>query len=501
MSEKKTFRLPDLGEGLPDATIVEWFVKEGDTIKLDDYLVSMETAKAVVEVPSPVSGKVLKLAGAAGDVIATGSMLAEFEIDPSMPQRAEGQDTGHHHGAPAEQPAASQPSKGVPSKGVGSEDPAPDDRVVASQDGGAISEDEAPAPKGKAGSERADSGTVVGAMQSSDTVRSEQASSAGGVKAMPAVRAMARKLKVDISRVRPTGADGVVTMADVKQAAADGSAKTGSSPLPPGEVGARSATGEGARDPEGAPSSALRAPSPGGRREDQRTALSASGKPMRTQPPSVSASGQPEQLKGVRRNMARVMADAHARVVPTTLCDDADLHAWAGKQDITARLIRSIVAACQAVPALNAWFDGDKLTRTLHPHVDIGIAVDTDDGLFVPALRNADMLDATGVRAAIKRLRAQVEDRSIPASELGGYTISLSNFGMFAGRYATPVVVPPTVAIVGAGKLAHDVVAVMGGVEVHRRMPISLTFDHRAATGGEAARFLKALLDDLALPE
>ena len=102
--------------------------------------------------------------------------------------------------------------------------------------------------------------------------------------------------------------------------------------------------------------------------------------------------------------------------------------------------------------------------------------------------------------AAIKRLRTQVEDRSIPASELSGYTISLSNFGMFAGRYATPVVVPPCVAIVGAGKLCHDVVAVMGGIEVHRRMPISLTFDHRAATGGEAARFLKALLDDLALP-
>jgi pyruvate dehydrogenase E2 component (dihydrolipoamide acetyltransferase) len=215
----------------------------------------------------------------------------------------------------------------------------------------------------------------------------------------------------------------------------------------------------------------------------------------------MAANGQPEQLKGVRRNMARVMADAHAQVVPTTIVDDADLHAWLGKQDITARLVRAIVTACKTVPALNAWFDGPSLTRTQHPHVDLGIAVDTDDGLFVPALRNADMLDGNGVRAAIKRLRTQVEDRSIPASELSGYTISLSNFGMFAGRYATPVVVPPCVAIVGAGKLSHDVVAVMGGIEVHRRMPISLTFDHRAATGGEAARFLKALLDDLALPQ
>ncbi|HET8818934.1 MAG TPA: dihydrolipoamide acetyltransferase family protein [Xanthomonadaceae bacterium] len=465
MADKKTFKLPDLGEGLPDATIIEWFVKVGDTIRLDESLVSMETAKAVVEVPSPVSGKVLKLAGAAGDIVVTGTMLAEFEIDPSLPQRAEGQDTGHHHGGGE-----------TPAKGVGSQDPAPDDRVVASDEGGAIQHEGAPAAKGAA---RADAGTVVGAMQSSDAVRSDAVSSAGGVKAMPAVRAMARKLGVDLARVRATGADGVVTMADVKQAAANGTAKAGL-------VGAATAA-----------KSQVAAPAVATRSERDRTQLSATGKPMRTQPPSVQATGQPEQLKGVRRNMARVMADAHAKVVPTTLCDDADLHGWNGKQDITARLVRAIVAACREVPALNAWFDGDSLTRTMHPHVDLGIAVDTDDGLFVPALRNADMLDARGLREGINRLRTQVQDRSIPASELSGYTISLSNFGMFAGRYATPVVVPPCVAIVGAGKLVHDVVAVIGGVEVHRRMPISLTFDHRACTGGEAARFLKALLDDL----
>ncbi|QOW22342.1 dihydrolipoamide acetyltransferase family protein [Novilysobacter avium] len=468
MSNKNTFYLPDLGEGLPDATIVEWSVKVGDTIRLDEALVSMETAKAVVEVPSPVSGKVTRLAGEAGDVITTGAMLAEFEVDASLPQRSAGQDTGHGHGPPP------------PGKGVGSEDPASDDKVVASDDGGAISDKGETPPEGEP---RADSGTVVGAMQSSDAIRSEQASTVGGVKAMPAVRALARKLKVDLARVTATGTDGVVTMADVKQAAADGSAAVGAAPARQAPAAAPAPAAQTSAAPAAA-----------------RSTLSQSGKPMRTQPPGVAASGQPEQLKGVRRNMARVMAAAHAQVVPTTLVDDADLHGWIGKQDITARLIRAICNACKEVPALNAWFDGDKLVRTMHPHVDIGIAVDTDDGLFVPALRNADVLDGNGIRSAIKRLRAQVEDRSIPASELSGYTISLSNFGMFAGRYATPVVVPPTVAIVGAGKLSHDVVAVIGGIEVHRRMPISLTFDHRAATGGEAARFLKALLDDLALP-
>ncbi|HZF98368.1 MAG TPA: dihydrolipoamide acetyltransferase family protein [Pseudoxanthomonas sp.] len=484
MSESKTFYLPDLGEGLPDATIVEWFVKEGDVIRLDEPLVSMETAKAVVEVPSPVSGKVTKLAGGAGDIVVTGSMLAEFQPDPNLPQRAEGQDTGHHHGPP-------------PAHRAGTPAPPGDAQVevVASDEGGELPTRPAPSPAqggtGDEAGERNDAGTVVGAMQTSNAVRAEQALASGGVRAMPAVRAMARKLKVDLSRVRATGADGTVTMADVKQAAADGSANPASPPV-------REAAAARAAPPQSAP--ARQAPAPA-RSADDRTVLSAAGRPMRTQPPGVSASGQPEPVKGVRRNMARVMADAHAKVVPTTLSDDADVHAWQPGNDVTVRLIRAIVSACRAVPAMNAWFDGEKLTRTLHAQVDVGIAVDTDDGLFVPALRNADILDPRGVREGVNRLRAQVQDRSIPASELSGYTISLSNFGMFAGRYATPVVVPPCVAIVAAGRARHQVTPVMGGFESHKVIPLSVTFDHRACTGGEAARFLKALIDDLALAQ
>lgn len=472
MSTNKTFFLPDLGEGLPDATIVEWAVKQGDVVRLDAPLVSMETAKAVVEVPSPYSGKVVKLHGANGDVINTGAALVEIELDASLPQRADAQDTGHHHGPP---PQAQTPA----SKGAGEPTPqSGDTKVIASDEGGEIASGE--------DKPRSDAGTVVGAMEASDRVVAEQAVSVGGVKAMPAVRALAKKLGVDLARVAPSGAGGVVTMNDVKDAASKGSARVGA---------AASASAAAAPVTASTP-----APAPAPAVAPQRTAVSASGQPMRTAPPSAPAAlGQPEQLKGVRRNMARVMADAHAKVVPTTLCDDADLHAWLPGNDITVRLLRALVRACKAVPALNAWFDGDNLTRTLHPHVDVGIAVDTEDGLFVPALRNADVLDPAGLRQAVNRLRDAVRNRSIPSDELKGYTISLSNFGVFAGRYATPVVVPPCVAIVAAGKLRHELVPVMGGVETHRLMPLSLTFDHRAATGGEAARFLKAMLDDLAL--
>ncbi|MCC8536617.1 E3 binding domain-containing protein, partial [Xanthomonas codiaei] len=213
MSQSKTFHLPDLGEGLPDATIVEWFVKEGDSVRLDEPLVSMETAKAVVEVPSPFSGTVVKLAGAAGDVIVTGAMLAQFALDASQPQRADGQDTGHGHGHGGAQ--AQTPSTGQSAAG-------PSERVVASDNGGEIADADAGAD---APGERDDAGTVVGAMQSSNTVQSEQAIAVGGVRAMPVVRALARKLRVDLAQVHATGADGTVTLADVKQAAAAGTAR------------------------------------------------------------------------------------------------------------------------------------------------------------------------------------------------------------------------------------------------------------------------------------
>ncbi len=476
MSTNKDFLLPDLGEGLPDAEIVEWLVAEGDKVLLDQPLVSMETAKAVVEVPSPYSGIVTKLHGQAGDVIDTNAPLATFAIDPSLPQRADAEDTGHHH--------APSPKTATPAAAAIAPTPSPP----------------APLPGGEgskaATTERADAGTVVGAMQASNEVKFEAAIAIGGIKAMPAVRALAKKFGIDLNRVRATGADGVVTMQDVKNAAANPASMMAAAHTTRTSAPAAALT-------TSVPQSAL-LPSPSGRGAGGEGAAytpdprSLAGKPVRTTPPNVQASGQPEPVRGVRRNMARIMAEAHAQVVPTTLCDDADLHAWTPGNDITARLIRAIVTACKAEPALNAWFDMAGSTRTLHARVDVGIAVDTPEGLFVPALRNADMLDARMIREGVNRLRAQVEDRSIAADELKGYTISLSNFGMYAGRYATPVIVPPCVAIVAAGKGRHQLVPVMGGIETHKVLPLSLTFDHRACTGGEAARFLKVLLDDLA---
>ncbi|MGY6588461.1 MAG: dihydrolipoamide acetyltransferase family protein [Wenzhouxiangella sp.] len=444
----KVFNLPDLGEGLPDAEIVEWLVEEGSEVKLDQPLVSMETAKAVVEVPSPFTGRVVKFHGQAGDVIQTGAPLAEFTVE------------GDEEQAP---PAAEAPSA----------------EAQAAADTPADVDTKAEATSEPA--EREDTGTVVGNVQSSNEVLQERTSTVGGVKVTPAVRALARKMKVDISRVQPSGPGGIVTAADVRQAAEQGQPETApaASPAAPAE---RPAPQPQASTPE--PASPALAPAP---------ASSAAA-------PSGNSDGW-EPIRGTRRTMARVMSESHAKVVPTTLMDDADINAWRPGEDITGRLLRALWAGAKAEPGLNAWYDGDNSVRMIHKNMHVGMAVDTPDGLFVAALRNVNQADKAQLRSEINRLRENATNRSIPPEDLKDYTIILSNFGKFAGRYATPVITPPCVAIVAAGALRHEVVPVLGGVEVHRMMPLSLTFDHRACTGGEAARFLKAMLDDLARAE
>lgn len=375
----KYFKLPDLGEGLTEAEIVEWHVKVGDTLTVDQLMVSVETAKAIVEVPSPQAGVVAALFGSAGDMIHTGEPLVEYQ------------------------------------------------------------------------GEQDDSGTVVGDLSVSENKKitqsddfiigsaySKQTSTDQSIKATPSVRALASRLNVDLSHIKGNGEDGRITLADVESAQKLNEGK-----------------------------------------------------------------GHSEALKGVRKSMAKAMINSHENVVPVTLHDDVNVHKWATsangeKQDITMRLIHAIAVACEAEPSMNTWFDGEQLTRRLLKTVDLGIAVDTEKGLFVPVLRDIKNRELPHLRAGLDALRAAVKSRKIPASEMQGATITLSNFGTLAGKYANPVVVPPQVAIVGAGGIRDDVVAIDGKAAVHPIIPISITFDHRSVTGGEAARFLKALMDDLA---
>ncbi|MBX8492725.1 2-oxo acid dehydrogenase subunit E2 [Pseudomonas cichorii] len=366
----KYFKLPDLGEGLQEAEVVQWHIKEGDTVRADQLVVSVETAKAIVDIPAPYDGVVAKLFGGDGDVLHVGEPLMAFE--------GEG-DAG---------------------------------TVVGRLEGGGSQDDQ----------------FCVGAAPSTREHLS--------VKATPAVRQLARQLGIELNALTGSGNNGLITRADVERAA------------------------QVERDRFGG-----------------------------------------QRLRGVRRSMALNMAKSHAEVVPVTIFGDADLHRWAQARDPLIRLGKAMAEACKVEPVLNSWFDGKSLSIKQHETLNLGIAVDTPDGLFVPVLRDVGNRSAADLKEGMSRLRADVKARSIPPHEMMGATITLSNFGTLFGRYANPIVVPPQVAIIGAGGIREEPVAMNGEVVIHPILPLSLTFDHRAVTGGEAARFFKALVDELEKPE
>jgi 2-oxoisovalerate dehydrogenase E2 component (dihydrolipoyl transacylase) len=369
----KLFNLPDLGEGLPDAEIHEWFVKEGDIVKADQPLVSMETAKAVVDVPCPYDGKIVKFYGQPGDVIKAGEPLIGYEATEEV----------------------AKPSS--------------------------------------------DKGTVVGNLEESTDVSEDvftvgsASTSKNRVKTTPAVRLLAKKLGIDLSSISGTGEHGVVTKDDVN-------------------------------------------------REAQRKA-----EPKEGYVP----------LRGVRRAMLASMVQSHQEVVPVSIFDEADIHAWKDGTDITTRLIKAIVDATQKEPALNAWFDSETSSRRCFEEVHLGLAMDTEDGLFVPVIHDAQKASPDALRKTINDYKKSVRERAIPADKLKGATITLSNFGKFAGRFASPIIVPPMVSILAVGRLYEGAVGVNGKIEVHRMLPLSISFDHRAVTGGEATRFLGAVIESL----
>ena len=456
----KKFNLPDLGEGLPDAEIVEWHVKVGDVVKEDQPMVSMETAKAVVDVPCPYSGTITNLLGEPGDVIDTGALLVEFDGDQNSVEQESAPKSPSYSATESTQDTAKKLKEDIVEL---------IDELDHKFDTGV------PFPKSTAEmSAGDDSGTVVGEMQSSDKVVSD-ISNIGNIKIAPAVKALAKKLKVDLKDVVATGAGGVIRPSDIRLSHEMQSSE-------PEEMISVMPT---------IPTSPV---------ENKEVETVEEHKQVQEQAPlnkATQADGEWQQVKGTRRAMARIMATAHAQIVPTTLMDDADIHKWSAGEDITARLIRAMVKGIEAEPSLNSWFNGEKLARRIISHVDIGIAVDTVDGLFVPTMRNCEKRDAKQVREGMNHIKEQIKTRSIPPQDMKDFTIMLSNFGVFAGRYATPVITPPCVAIMASGKLLQEVVPVLGGFEVHRMIPLSLTFDHRAVTGGEAARFLAAVIQDL----
>jgi 2-oxoisovalerate dehydrogenase E2 component (dihydrolipoyl transacylase) len=429
-----TFNLPDLGEGLAEAEIVRWHVKVGDRVKVDQPMLAVETAKAVVEVPCPFSGVIKTLHGQPGDTIAVDAPLVEFELEGA--QAAAG--AGHAQTAAAGPHPHTSAEASHDAATVVGHMPTIDDALIESALAGSAASPRQPG----AGAE-----------------------SRGRLRAAPAARAVAKRLGVDLSRVSGTGRGGLITVDDVVSATA--------------------------------PSASVAAFRPSSAQNRERGLVSRVQSSAKFAAAGSASAVAPEKLRGLRRSMAQSMSLARDSVTSCTVFDDADLHRWGGGQDVTTRLLRGIAAACKAEPGLNAWLDETAHSRLLLDRVDVGIAVDTPEGLVAPVIRDVGGRPAAQIRQDINRLKRAARDRTLTGEDLRDFSFMLSNFGMIAGRYATPIVVPPAVAILGAGRLTHDVVAVMGRIEAHFRLPLSLTFDHRCVTGGEAARFMAALLLDL----
>lgn len=159
-----------------------------------------------------------------------------------------------------------------------------------------------------------------------------------------------------------------------------------------------------------------------------------------------------------------------------------------------------MAAGCGAEPRLNASFHTATLSLTGNPQIDIGLAIDSPDGLFVPVLRDIARTAPADWRRRIDAMKIRVRERSLSPAELRNPTITLSNFGTIAGQHGALVILPPQVAILGAGRIIERAVRSESGLRLHRMLPLSLTFDHRAITGGEAARFLRAVMVDLEKP-
>ncbi len=191
---------------------------------------------------------------------------------------------------------------------------------------------------------------------------------------------------------------------------------------------------------------------------------------------------------------------SHQEVVPVSLFDEADIACWKEQSDITIRLIQAIKFACTKEPALNAWFNTAHNARKCFEEVHLGLAMDSNEGLFVPVIHDVAHYNDHELRNIINDYKRAVLERALPAEKLKGATITLSNFGKFAGRFASPIIVPPMVAILAVGRLYEGVVSNKGKIEVHRLLPLSLSFDHRAVTGGEATRFLGAVIESLQKP-
>jgi pyruvate dehydrogenase E2 component (dihydrolipoamide acetyltransferase) len=464
------FRLPDPGEGLTEAEIIEWYHAEGDEVREDDPLVDVETDKAVVEIPTPCTGTLERVVAEPGDVVEVGDVIAVFLTEnPPRQQSAEGTQSG----AAAEQSAS------------GADQEASADTPADAAAGDAEDGDTAP----KSAVRRVDAGD--GAEAERDAAGADAGD--GRVFAAPSTRRYAREQGVDLADVDGTGPGGRVLQEDVDAFLEAQEAEPAEAAEP--EVDATAEAGaDAAAEPEATADEAEAAGA---------AAVDESGREKTVEP-----------LRGLRRTIAENMQRSKQEIPHVTSGFEADATELVelkerldGKHDAhityTALLVKAVVPALKEFPLVNASVDMEAGEITKYESYNIGVATHTDDGLIVPVVKDADEKSLVEVAEELNATVESAREREISPADLQGGTFTITNTGSHGGHgtFGTPIIRHPEAAIMGVGAIEEKPVAVDGELTVQERIGFSFSYDHRLVDGVTAGQFMEHVIEGVEDPD
>ena len=456
----QTFLLPDLGEGLTEAVLLHWSVSVGDTVVVDQVVAEVETAKSVVELPTPYAGVVLALHGAEGEEIATGSPV--LEVGEPGDELGDGSGDG---GADA-QPDSAGESRGAESEAYREEERAGSGNVLIGYG------TESLAGKGRR-RRRTPEPRPASARGSAAATGPEAAAARGPVAvSSPIVRRLAKELGVDPRSVPPTRADGVVTRADVLRAAETGDGRAAASLV------ASSLPGAGGEEAAGMHGLRLRSS---------------------------------ERLSPLRKAVAAKLSRSRSEIPEATVWVDVDFTELWGLRlqmateaerppSITAMVARFVLLALEDYPLLASRLSDDGSELLTFDGVNLGVAVDAERGLSVPVLPRADELSVLQLDTALREVSAEARTGRLAPARLTGSTFTFNNYGGFGVDGSAAIINHPEVAIFGMGRIIERPWVVEGEISARRIAQLSLAFDHRVCDGGYASGFFRSVVEMIEHP-
>ena len=439
----KVFKLPDLGEGLTESEIVAWHIAPGDSVELNQHIADVETAKAVVELPSPFTGVVTELHQPSGVVVHVGEPIVSFEVEGTEPDDAEPDDApASNAGNPAGAVAAAETDAGEPAQGR---------EAVLVGYGAAAERNGRPKRRARRGNMVTEPvETAVGSV--ADVTSSSSATAVGErPRSTPPVRALARDLGVDLGTISGTGPDGLITRDDVLSII-EGS---------PAAEPATSVTALGERESRTQIKS-LRKLTAAAMVQSAFTA------PHVTEFLTVDVTPTVELLDSLKRN--RAFADVRINILTV--------------------VAKALCIAISRNPSVNTRWDDAAGEIVQFNYVNLGIAAATPRGLIVPNITDAETLSLTELATALAGLTDEARSGKTSQAALGGGTISITNIGVFGIDAGTPILNPGEAAILAMGAIRLTPWEYKGEIALRQVMTLSLSFDHRLVDGEHGSRFL-----------